>query len=78
MVLLVGGYFNPNLIVLQTTYFTLARRVEHGLNARLRKWGSCEMKPDGVIKGYDGEIQNRYDVRYNMMHALGRSRADLT
>ena len=73
MVLLAGVYFKPNLIVFQTTYFALARRVEDGRNARSGKWGSCEMKTDGVMEGYDGDIQNRYDVRYNMMHALGRS-----
>jgi len=24
--------------------------------------GSCEMKTDGVMEGYEGAIQNRYDV----------------
>jgi len=43
MVLLGGVYFNLNPFVLQNTYFSLAQRVEHGLNTTLGKLGSCEM-----------------------------------
>jgi len=66
-----GVYFNPILIVLQNTYLSLARRVEHGLNARLGKWGTRET-----------ECTIYCTVSYcsgMMMLALGRSsHADLT